>query len=108
MPLSQEQLVSDQERVFTDFPTEPIYVNGTEFDCLILNSVEGTDVVGGGFRNEDSHRVAIERGTVENIPVEGQTVLFRGRAYDVMRVERDDGAASIVLDIAARESTQQS
>ena len=77
-------------------------------EALVMESREGTDLRLGGSSNEDFHRVALERGSVGAMPVEGQTATFRSRVYSVVRVERDDAASSVVIDIAARVSAQQS
>lgn len=73
-----------------------------------MDSREGTDLSLGGFSNEDFHRLALERSAVGTMPREGETATFRAKIYSVIRVERDDAAASVTIDIAARTSPQQS
>ncbi len=106
--MTEAQLLSDQGKVFTDFPTEKITIGPTEYDCLAMESREGSDIGLGGFSNEDYHRIALERSLVPAMPQEGQSATFRQKVYSVIRVERDDSGASVIIDIASRPSGQQS
>lgn len=106
--MTEAQLLSDQARVFADFPKEQVIVGPQSYDCLVMESREGSDLQLGGFANEDYHRLAIKRQDVGVLPVEGNMAVFRTRQYSVIRVERDDSAASVIIDIASRASSQQS
>lgn len=106
--MTHAQLLADQQVVFSDFPTEHITIGATAYEALVMDSREGTDLGLGGFSNEDFHRLALERSSVGAMPREGELASFRGRVYKCIRVERNDQAASVVVDIASPTSSQQS
>src|SRR5687768_14171933 len=95
---------------FADLPSETAVINGSSFTCFVVDSVDGTDLGLGGFKNEDIHRLAINRRLILSVfmPVEGQSASFRGKEYSVIRVNRNDSGACVLIDIAARVSSQQS
>lgn len=106
--MTAAQLLADQQVVFRDFPTEHITLGATAYEALVLDSREGNDYGLGGKSNEDFHRLALERSAVGAMPVEGDLATFRAKVYKIVRVERDDAAASVTIDIAAAVSSQQS
>lgn len=93
-------MLRDQAVVFVDFPTEPITISGTTYQCLVMDRADGNAYGEGGLVNELTLRVAIERGAINSsIPTQGTTATFASGSWRIGAVERDDDAASIVLTL---------
>lgn len=102
MALTNAQLKADQAQVFSDFPTETITISGSSYNCLVLNYRTGVEWQsdGGGYLDNVEASVAIERSAInDSIPEQGTLATFRDISMRIGRVDYDDAAASVVLEL---------
>lgn len=96
------QLLADQAVVFSDFPAEDLAITGDRagtYRALVLQWREGNTVDEGGYFSNIVGKLAIERSTVETMPVRGNSATFRGATYRVGEVDSADEGASVTIDL---------
>ena len=100
MALTNAQLLADQKRVFSDFPTEDVVISGNTYNGLVMDQRRGSDFGEGGEVPIYNLRIAIERSAIDgSIPTRGTTATYASGTYRIADVEQDDANASVVLTL---------
>jgi len=104
MGLTTAQIKRDGSWVFKDFPTETISIDSADYECLVLDQSKGNDWGEGGLMSEVVLRVAIERDKIGTIPTQGTLATIGTSTYRIGRVEQDDEAAPITIDLTHNDT----
>ena len=100
MGLTNAQLLADQKKVFSDFPTEEITIDGTTYGCLVMEQRRGNEFDMGGLVNSINLRVAIERSAINGaIPNQGDIATYSSQSVRIGLVEIDDANSSVILTL---------
>ena len=108
MSIAGDILIAGEAVLVATHSMESVTIAGTVYSCFVMESTIGDDFGMGGYTKEDFHRVAIPRNLIAVIPAEGDAAILRGVTMSVIRIQRDDAEAPIVLDIGPTSSKRQS
>jgi len=100
MAFTNAQLLADQARVFSDFPTEAVTISGNNYNGLIMDQRHGSEFTEGGEVPVRHIRVAIERSAIDaSIPSRGTQATYDGGSYRIADVQQDDENGSVILTL---------